>query len=116
MAKVSVRDDCDNVLTNEKKRDKAHSHSCVRVVSDNGHVVIGARIVQCNYAIMDVVIGVRIMKCYHAIMATTFGTNFNLVPSSTCSQFQLVVKLYELIVTFPCSHFLHTFAPRKRVI
>ena len=31
-----------------------------------------------------------------------------LVPISTCSQFQLVVKLYELIVTLPCSHFLHT--------
>ena len=31
-----------------------------------------------------------------------------LVPISTCSQFQRVVRLYELIVTFPCSHFLHT--------
>ena len=104
------------MLTNEKKRDNAHSHSGVRVVSDNGHVVIGVRIVQCNHAIMDVVIGVRIMQCYHAIMATTFGPNFNLVPISTCSQFQLVVRLYELIVTFSCSHFLHTFAPRKHVI
>ena len=40
-----------------------------------------------------------------------------LVPSSswsqyqlvTCSQFQLVVRLYDLIVTFSCSHFVHTF-------
>ena len=32
----------------------------------------------------------------------------------TCSQFQLVVRLYALIVTFPCGHFVHTFAPRKR--
>ena len=36
---------CDTKLTNEKKRDDAHSHSGVRVVnvevSDNGHVVIG---------------------------------------------------------------------------
>ena len=34
----------------------------------------------------------------------------------TCSQFQLIVRLYELIVTFSCSHFVHTFAPRKHVI
>ena len=47
---------CDDVLTNEKKQDKAHSHSGVRVVnvevSENGHVVIGVRIVQCYHAIM----------------------------------------------------------------
>ena len=96
------------MLTDEKKQDNAHSHSGVRVVnvevSDDGHVVIGVRIVQ----------------CYHAIMAnsefSTFGPNFNLLPISTCSQFQLVVRLYGLIVTFPCSFFLHTFAPRKHVI
>ena len=72
------------MLTNEKKRDNAHSHSGVRVVnvevSDNGHVVIGIRIVQ----------GVRIVQGYHAIMAnvefSTFGPNFNLVPVSTCCQ------------------------------
>ena len=69
---------CDTVLTNEKKRDNAHSHSGVRVVkvevSNNGHVVIGIRIVQ----------------CYHAIMANSefpaFGPNFNLFPISTCCQ------------------------------
>ena len=47
---------CDDVQTNEKKQDKAHSHSGVRVVnvevSENGHVVIGVRIVQCYHAIM----------------------------------------------------------------
>ena len=47
---------CDDVQTNEKKQDKAHSHSSVRVVnvevSENGHVVIGVRIVQCYHAIM----------------------------------------------------------------
>ena len=78
------------MLTNEKKQDNAHSHSGVRVVnvevSDNGHAVIGVRIVQ----------------CYHAIMAnsefSTFGPNY-----------QLVAKLYDLIVTFfSCSHILHT--------
>ena len=61
------------MLTNEKKRDNAHSHSGVRVVnvevSDNGHVVIGVRIVQ----------------GYNAIMAnvefSTFGPNFNLFPN-----------------------------------
>ena len=62
---------CDDVLTNEKKQDKAHSHSGVRVVnvevSDNGHVVIGVGIVQ----------------CYHAIITNSdfslFGPNFNLL-------------------------------------
>ena len=39
-----------------------------------------------------------------------------LVPILTCSKIQLVVRLYELIVTSSCSHFLHTFAPRKHVI
>ena len=66
------------MLTDEKKQDNAHSHSSVRVVnvevSDNGHVVIGVRIVQ----------------CYHAVMAnsefSTFGPDFNLVPISTCCQ------------------------------
>ena len=47
---------CDDVQTNEKKQDKAHSHSGVRVVnvevSENGHVVIGVRIVHCYHAIM----------------------------------------------------------------
>ena len=32
----------------------------------------------------------------------------------TCCQFQLVVKLNALIVTFSCIHFVHTFAPWKR--
>ena len=82
------------MLINEKKRDKARSHSGVRVVSDNGHVVIGVLNVQCYHAIManseHVVIGVRIVQCYHAIMSnsdfSTFGSNFNLVPISTCCQ------------------------------
>ena len=75
---------------NENKRDHEHSHSGVRVVSDNGHVVIGVRIVQCYHAIMDVVIGVRIMQCYDAIMSnsdfSTFGPNFKLVSVPTCCQ------------------------------
>ena len=106
---------CDNVLTNEKKQDKAHSHSGVRVdvlnmeVSDNGHVVIGVGIMQCYHAIMDVVIGVRIMQCYHSIMANSEYSTFD-------PNYQLVVRLYDLIVTFSCSHLLHTFAPRKHVI
>ena len=79
---------CDDVQKNEKKQDKAHSHSSVRVVnvevSENGHVVIGVRIVQ----------------CYHAIMANS--------EFSTCGpNYQLVVRLYDLIVTFSCSQFLH---------
>ena len=89
---------CDDVLTNEKKQDKAHSHSGVRVdvhnveVSGSGHVVIGVDIVQCHHAIIT-------------------NSEFLLL-----SNYQLVVKLYDLIVTFPCSHFLHTFAPRKHVM
>ena len=35
-----------------------------------------------------------------------------LVPIPSCSQFQLVVRLYELIVTFSCRHFLHTFTAK----
>ena len=45
--------------------------------------------------------------------------NFTLlVPISTCNLFPIptVVRLYDLIVTFSCSHFVHTFAPRKHVI
>ena len=53
--------DVDTVLTNEKKRDNARSHSDIVEVSENGHVVTGVRIVQCYHAIMDVVIGVRIV-------------------------------------------------------
>ena len=92
---MSVRDV--TMCRQREEQDKALSHSGVRVVnvevSENGHVVIGVRIVQ----------------CYHAIMAnsefSTFGPNY-----------QLVVKRYDLIVTFSCSHLLHTFAPRKHVI
>ena len=81
------------MLTNEKKRNSARSHSDIVEVSENGHVVIGVRIVQCYHAIMDVVIGVRIMQCYHAIMS---NSEF----STSGPNFQLVVRLYDLIVTF----------------
>ena len=40
---------CDDVVTNEKKQDKAQSHSGVRVCC---HVVIGVGIVQCYHAII----------------------------------------------------------------
>ena len=87
---------CDGVQTDKKKQDKAHSHSSVRVVnvevSENGHVVIGVRIVQ----------------CYHAIMANSEFSTFG-------PKYQLVNKLYDLIVTFSCIHLLHTFASRKHV-
>ena len=64
-----------------------HSHSGVRVVDveviENGHVVIGVRIVQCDHAIMDVLNGLRIVECDHAIMAnsefSTFGPIVNLL-------------------------------------
>ena len=75
------------MLTNEKKRNNARSHSDIVEVSGNGHVVIGVRIVQCYHAIMDVVIGVRVVHCYHAIMS---NSEF----SSSGPNSQLVVRLY----------------------
>ena len=84
---------CDTVLTNEKKRDNARSHSDIVEVRENGHVVIGVRIVQCYHAIMDVVIGVHIMQCYQAIMS---NSEF----STSGPNFKLVVSLYWLIVAF----------------
>ena len=103
----------DNVLTDKKKLDNARSCSVIVEVSEKGHGVIGVRLLQCYHAIMDnsehVVFGVRTVQCYKAIMSdfdfSTFGPNFILVPISTCSQFQLVVKLYELIVIFPVAIF-----------
>ena len=92
-------------------------------VCGSARVVIGVRIVQCHHAIMDicehVVIGVRVMHCHHAFMPILnfpllvpilSRSQFQLV---TCFQFQLVVILYELIVTFPCSHFCAHFLHRE---
>ena len=81
-----ARDDVKNVLANEKKRDNARSHSDIVEVSENGHVVIGVRIVQCYHAIMDVVIGVRIMQCYHAIMSNSEFPSHFWSQLSTCCQ------------------------------
>ena len=57
------------MLTIEKKRDSERAHSDIVEVRENGHVVIGVRIVQ----------------CYHAIMSnsefSTSGPNFQLVVS-----------------------------------
>ena len=96
------------MLINEKKRDKAHSHSDIVEVSENGHVVIGVRIVQCYHAIMDVVIPVRIVQCYHALMS---NSEF----STSGPNFQLVVRLYQFIIIFLVAIYC-TLAPRKHVI
>ena len=85
-------------------------------------VVTGVRIVQCH-AIIDVVIDVRVMQC-HAIIDVVLGVRVMLCQqaidnsgfSTLCPNSHLVVKLYQFIITFPCSHFVHTFAPRKHVI
>ena len=85
-------------------------------------VVSGARIVQCH-AIIDVVIDVRVMQC-HASMDVVIGVRVMLCHQATdnsgfstlCPNSHLVVMLYHFIITFPCSHFVHTFAPRKLVI
>ena len=76
-------------------------------------VVIGVRVMHCHQA-MDVVIGVRVMLCHQAIDNSGFSTFMNfplrvpiLILLSCC---------YQFIITFPCSHFVHTFAPRKHVI
>ena len=102
---------CDVFQTNEKKQDKAHSHSGVRVVdveiSENGHVVIGVRIVQCyprNH-------GCRHCYPHHAMLPTQIMANSEF--STFGPNYQLVVRLYDLIVTFSCTILLHTFAPRK---
>ena len=87
--------------TDKKELDSARSCSDNVEVSVNGHVVIGVRIVQCHHAIMDVVIGVRVMHLPRnrvQFLIFHFWSQFQLV---TCSQFQLVVRLYALIVTFP---------------
>ena len=49
------------------------------------------------------------MSTFPVLVPISSWSQFQLV---TCSQFQLVVKLYELIVTFPCIHFLHTFTSK----
>ena len=66
-------------------------------------VVAGVRIVKCHASI-DVVIDVRIVKC-HAIIIVGISTS--------CSSSQLVVMLQQFIITFPCSHFVHTFCTAK---
>ena len=75
-------------------------------------VVIDVRVMQCH-AIIDVVIGVRVMLCHQAMGNSGFSTSEF---STSCPNSHLVVKLYQFIITFPCSHFVHTFAPRKHVI
>ena len=36
--------------------------------------------------------------------------------STSCPNAHLVVRLHQFIITYPCSHFVHTLAPRKHVI
>ena len=83
--------------------------SGVRIVQCHAiiDVVIDVRVMQCH-AIIDVVIGVRVMLCHQAIDNFGFPTS--------CPNSHLVVMLYQFIITFPCSHFVHTVAPRKHVI
>ena len=79
-------------------------------------VVSGVRIVQCHaiidivfdvcvmqcHAVIDVVIDVRVMLCHEVIDNSGF---------STLTNFDLVIKLYQISITFLYSHFVHTFAP-----
>ena len=88
--------------------------SGVRIVQCHAiiDVVIDVRVMQCH-ATMDVVIGVRVVLCHQAIDNSGFSTflKFPLrVQFSSCHQ---AVSIHH---HFPCSHFVHTFAPRKHVI
>ena len=87
--------------------------SGVRIVQCHAiiDVVIDVRVMQCH-ASMDVVIGVRVVLCHQAIDNSGFSTFLNfplrvqiLILSSSC------INSSSL---FPCSHFVLTFAPRKR--
>ena len=76
-------------------------------------VVIGVRVMQCH-AIIDVVIGVRVMLCHQAIDNLGFSTLLN---------FPLRVQILILLSCcinsssfFPVAIFVHTFAPRTRII
>ena len=73
------------------------------------NVVIDVRVMECH-ASMDVVIGVRVMLCHQAYSIHYYEF------STSCPNSHLVVRLYHFIIIFPCSHFVHTFAPRKHVI
>ena len=90
----------------ENKRDETMRTDVARSQWKSVEVVSGVRIVQCH-AIIDVVIDVRVMQCHHAIDNSGFST--------LCQNSHLVIKLYQFIITFPWSHFVHTFAPRKHV-
>ena len=86
--------------------------SGVRIVQCHAviDVVIDVRVMQCH-AIIDGVIGVRVMLCHQAIDNSGFF-HFSEFPTS-CPNSHLVVMLYQFIITFPCSHFLHTFCTAK---
>ena len=89
--------------------------SGVRIVQCHAiiDVVIDVRVMLCH-AIIDVVIGVRVMLCHQAIDNSGFSTFLNF--STSCPNSHLVVRLYQFIITFPCSHLVHTFAPRNSEI
>ena len=76
---------------------------CARCSVD---VVAGVRIVQCH-AIIDVAIDVRVMHCHKSrrqFWIFHFSEFF-----TSCSNSHLVIKLYQFVITFPCSYFVHTF-------
>ena len=83
--------------------------SGVRIVQCHAiiDVVIDVRVMQCH-AIIDVVIGVRVMLCHQAIDKSGFSTFLNFPLYVPCNQ------AASFIITFPCVHFVPTFAPRKR--
>ena len=64
----------------------------------------------------------RIHRCCHSLAsASFFVTNQSCSIhcykfSISCPNSHLVVRLYQFIITFPCNHFVYTFAPRKHVI
>ena len=61
---------------------------------------IDGRVMQCH-AIIDV----RVMFCDQAMDNSGFSTSLNFL-----LRVQFLI-LYQFIITFPCSHFVHIFAP-----
>ena len=117
--------------------------SGVRIVQCHAiiDVVIDVRVMQCH-AIIDVVIDVRVMQCHASHGCCHWRPRHALSPShgcchwrprhalspshgqfwifhfsefsTSCPNSHLVVMLYQFIITFLCSHFVHTFTAKTR--
>ena len=78
------------------------NHGCLSLVSG----------VMQYHAIIDVVIG----RPRHALSPSNRVSSTVMNLPTSCPNSHVVVRLYQFIITFLCSHFVHTVAPRKHVI